>query len=662
MRTGAATTPSAGRKRAGRAVPLIPRRALFGDPQRHSPRLSPDGAWLAFIAPHQGSANIWLAPADDIGAARPLTRERGHGVRSCRWAWDSARLCYLKDRDGDENCHLFVLPLDAGAAVDLTPLDGVAARVLAGSPFRPTELLITLNDRDRRWHDVYRVDLVSGARQLVLRHDRFIGFLADRRLTLRLAVTPNGEGGLDHMVPQGDGGWRLLFRVAAEDTLATGLAGFGPDDGTRAYLIDSRGRDRAAAAAIDLVSGATTELAADPAAEIVEVLIDPVERGVQAVRASALRSRWIVTDSRVAADFARLAALARGDFHILSRTADDRRWIVLHAGDTEPGVYHLYDRVTGAAWPLFAARPDLRGARLRPMQAITVPARDGLALPAYLTRPAGARGEAPGALVLLVHGGPWTRDSWGFNPWHQWLADRGYAALSVNFRGSTGFGKAFTNAGDGEWGGRMQDDLLDAAAWAVRSGVAAPQHIAIMGASYGGYATLAALAFTPEAFACGIDVFGPGDLEALLANIPPYWQPLSALWRRVGDLASAEGRRRLHDRSPLHRAGEIRRSLLVAHGRNDPRVSESASQAIVAAMQRNHRPVVFLRYPDEGHGLVRQENRLAFHAVAEAFLARCLGGRCEAFGRDLEHAGMQIETGAELIGGLAAVGQKGGGT
>lgn len=659
MRSAAATTPSAGRKRAGRAAPLIPRRALFGDPPRHGLRLSPDGAWLAFIAPHEGVANIWLAPADDIGAARPLTRARGHGIRSCRWAWDSAHLCYLKDRDGDENNHLFVLPLDAREAVDLTPLDGVAARVLAGSPFRPTELLITLNDRDRRWHDVYRVDLVSGERQAVLHHDRFIGFLADRRLTLRLAIAPDTDGGLDYRVPDGDGGWRPLFRVAAEDTLATGLAGFGPDGGTCAYLIDSRGRDRATAAAIDLVSGATRELAADPAAEIVELLIDPVERGVQAVRASALRSRWIVTDPRVAADFAQLTALAPGDFHIVSRTADDRRWIVLHAGDTEPGVYHLYDRATGAARHLFAARPDLRGARLRPMQALTVPARDGLALPAYLTRPAGARSGAPGALVLLVHGGPWTRDSWGFNPWHQWLANRGYAALSVNFRGSTGFGKAFTNAGDGEWGGRMQDDLIDAVAWAVRSGVAAPQQIAIMGASYGGYATLAALAFTPEVFACGIDVFGPCDLEALLANIPPYWQPLSALWRRVGDRASAAGRRRLRERSPLYRAGEIRRPLLVAHGRNDPRVSATASQAIVAAMQRNNRPVVFLHYPDEGHGLARHENRLAFHAVAEAFLARYLGGRCEAFGRDLEQASMQVETGADLVGAPAAVGRSG---
>ncbi len=632
--------------------PPIPRRCLFGDPARRAPRISPDGKWIAFIARHEAVPNIWLAPADDVGAAEPLTRESGHGILSCRWTPDSARLCYLKDQEGDENHHLFVLPLATGQAIDVTPLSGVAARFIAGSSRRSTELLIGLNDRDRRWHDVYLVNLIDGKRELMLRHDRFVSFRADGDLTLRLGISPTQDGGLDYMVPDEAGGWRRLLRVEEEDALATGIAGFGPDDANVAYFIDSRGRDRAAAVAIDLTTGAATELAADPAAEVVGLLIDPVDHRLQAARTMQLRAGWLVIDPRIEPDLAQLGALRSGDFHIVSRTRDGRFWIVAHVGDTEPGIYHLYDRRSRTASPLFPARPALSGVPLNPMQAFTITARDGLSLPAYLTRPAGASGSPP-AMVLLVHGGPWSRDSWGFNPWHQWIADRGYAALSVSYRGSIGFGKAFTNAGDREWGGRMQDDLLDGVDWAVRSGIADPRRIAIMGASYGGYATLFALTFTPELFACGVDVFGPSDLESLIANIPPYWQPLSALWRRrVGDIASEEGRRMLRDRSPLHRANQICRPLLIAHGSNDARLSAAASEAIVASVQRNGQPVLFLRYPDEGHSLTRQENRLSFHAVAEAFLARCLGGRCEPFGSDLENSSMLVEAGAELIKGL----------
>jgi dipeptidyl aminopeptidase/acylaminoacyl peptidase len=633
---------------------LIPRRALFGNPQRRSLRVSPDGKWISLVAPHDGVLNIWLAPAADIASMQPLTRERGHGVQACRWTSDSAHLCFMKDQDGDENYHLFVLPLDGGEAIDMTPLNGVAVRIIAGSRRRPTKLLVGLNDRDPRWHDVYLLDLTDGTRELVLRNDRFVTFQADRDLVLRVAVSPTPDGGLDYMVPDHDGGWRCLVRVQEEDALATGIAGLGPDGSNLAYFIDSRGRDRAAAVAIDLTTGAAKELAADPDAEVVGIMIDPIERGLQAVRTMHLRADWRVMDPRVEPDFVRLAALATGEFQILSRTADDRQWIVAHTGDKQPGVYHLYDRQAGIARHLLDIRPELADAAFRPMQALTIAARDGLALPAYLTQPGVENAGDPTAMVLLVHGGPWSRDSWGFNPWHQWLADRGYAALSVSYRGSTGFGKAFTNAGDREWGGRMQDDLLDAVDWAIGAGVADPARIAIMGASYGGYATLLGLTATPTTFACGIDVFGPSDLEALIANIPPYWQPLIALWhRRVGDISTEEGRRFLRARSPLHQADRICRPLLIAHGNNDPRLNVAASEAIVAASQRNDHPVMFLRYPDEGHGLVRHENRLSFHAVAEAFLARYLGGRCEPFGSDLQGSSMLVEVGADLLDGLA---------
>ncbi len=654
-------TPASADPASRTRTPLIARRALFGDPQRRALRLSPDGKWISLIAPHAGAPNIWLAPADDCAAARPLTSEGGHGIQSCRWTADSTRLCYVKDADGDENFHLFSLSLDGGEvrdggqALDLTPINGVAVRIIGGSRERPGEMLVGLNDRDKRWHDVYLLNLADGARELVLRNDRFISFRADRNLALRLAVGPTADGGLDYMVPDDAGGWRLLARVEEEDALATGIQGFGPSGANIAYCIDSRGRDRAAAVSVDLTTGAVTELLASPDAEVVGMLIDPIERGLQAVRTMGLKPAWHVMDPGIEVDFARLAGLDGGDIHVISRSADDRYWIVAHAGDVEPGIYHLYDRQSGDAQPMFPARPALAGAPLRAMQATTIPSRDGLQLPTYLTLPDGYDANQPPPMVMLVHGGPWSRDSWGFNPWHQWLADRGYAALSVSYRGSTGFGKAYTNAGDREWGGRMQDDLLDAVDWAIQGSIADPRRIGIMGASYGGYAALVGLAFTPEVFACGIDIFGPSDLEALIANIPPYWQPLIALWkRRVGDIDSEEGRRLLRERSPLHRASQIARPLLIAHGSNDARLGIAASEAIVAATRRNGHPVVFVRYPDEGHSLTRQPNRLSFHAVAEAFLARYLGGRCEPFGSDMEGSTMLVDAGADLIADLAA--------
>jgi dipeptidyl aminopeptidase/acylaminoacyl peptidase len=356
-----------------------------------------------------------------------------------------------------------------------------------------------------------------------------------------------------------------------------------------------------------------------------------------------------------------LRQVSPGDIEVISRTLDDSIWIVAYIVDDGPVRYYRYDRETRRATYLFSNRQALDGLSLAKMHAVIIAARDGLHLVSYVTLPVGSEREddlqrprAPLPMVLLVHGGPWSRDAWGYNPWHQWLANRGYAVLSVNFRSSTGLGKDFINAGNHEWGAKMHDDLLDAVAWATQQGIADPERIAIMGGSYGGYATLVGLTFTPETFACGIDIVGPSNILTLLDSIPAYWQPQIELFaKRVGDHRTTEGKAFLAERSPLSYVDRIQRPLLIGQGANDPRVKQAESDQIVQAMQAKGIPVTYALYPDEGHGFARPENNLSFNAITEAFLAQCLGGHFESPGEDLAGSSITVPTGAEQIPGLA---------
>ena len=344
---------------------------------------------------------------------------------------------------------------------------------------------------------------------------------------------------------------------------------------------------------------------------------------------------------------------------MVSRTLDDSRWVVV-TDDPRSGVSsHLYDRRAGTVTKLFDQRPTLAGQPLQPMHAREIRTRDGLTMVSYLSLPPGSdadgdgRPDQPVPMVLNVHGGPWGRDAYGFDPEHQWLANRGYAVLAVNFRASTGFGKAFVNAGDKQWAAKMHDDLLDAVDWAVREKVTIPDKVAIYGGSYGGYATLVGLAFTPERFACGVDIVGPSNLETLLASIPPYWKSFfEDLARRVGDPRTESGKQLLRERSPLWRADQIRRPLLIAQGANDPRVKQAESDQIVTAMKAKNLSVTYVLYPDEGHGFARPQNRTSFYAISEAFLSTCLGGRFEPVGNDFAGSSLQVPEGARYVPGL----------
>ncbi len=636
-------------------APLIPRTRLFGNPTRAQGQISPDGRWLSWLAPKDGVLNIWVAPTGDMGAARAVTDDAKRGIRFHAWAKTSAHLIYIQDEGGTEDWHIYAVPVGGGPARDLTPLPGVNARVQALSLDEPQVLAVGINHRNKAWHDLYRIDITSGERELLFANDRELSeIVVDRQLRPRLALkTRDKEGGqIVYRVTGRD--LEPLMVIEHEDDLTTHPLGFTRDGGTL-YWLSSIGRDKAALVARDWQTGSERVLAEHPKADIGRVLTNPRTYVVEAAAAEHLRLDWIPLDEGVAADLKRLHAALPGDISVADRTLDDSRWIVTAGAAETPTTYHLYERASGEITALFPTRPELEAYALAPMHGKVIRSRDGLELPSYLTLPvgAGSRPDAPLPMVLLVHGGPWARDGYGFDPSHQWLANRGWAVLAVNFRGSTGFGKAFVNAGDLEWGRKMHHDLIDAVDWAVREGIADPARIAIMGASYGGYATLAGLAFTPEKFCCGVDIVGPSNLETLLATIPPYWAAFfENLARRVGDPRTEAGRSLLKERSPLNSAGAIARPLLIGQGANDPRVKQAESDQIIAAMRAKGLPVTYVLYPEEGHGFAVPENRIAFFAIAEAFLAAHLGGAPEPIGRDFAGARPEVREGAAHIPGL----------
>jgi dipeptidyl aminopeptidase/acylaminoacyl peptidase len=639
-------------------IPLIPRQALFGNPDRASVHVSPDGTHLSWLAPLDGVLNVWVAPRDDLDSARPVTRDTGRGIRSYLWAYTGVHLLYVQDKNGDENWRLYAVDLQSDAVQDLTPFEGVQSRLVEVSPKYPTEVIVGLNQRHPQWHDLYRVNLVTGERTLLLQHDRFTEVGVDDDYRLRYAAQMTADGGTDLYVPAGDD-WQLWDSIPAEDTLTTSPVGF--DKANRLmYMQDSRGRDTSALVELNLETREQRLLAEDPRADVANVVQHPTERHVQAVSFIYDRKRWHILDPSIAPDLAYLGAVADGDVEVVSRTLDDDYWVVLYLVDDGPVRFYLYDRQRRQARFLFTNRQALEGLALVHMRPVVISARDGLNLVAYYSLPPGADADGDGIpdrpvpMVLTPHGGPWHRDFWGYNPWHQWLANRGYAVLAVNFRASTGFGKHFINAGNLEWGGKIMEDQLDAVRWAIERGIADPTRVAIMGGSFGGYSTLAGLTFTPDVFACGVDIVGPSSLITLLESMPPYWKPALELFTtRVGDHRTEEGRALLTRHSPLTYADRIRRPLLIGQGANDPRVTQVESDQIVQAMQAKGIPVTYVLYPDEGHGFARPENSLSFNAIAEVFLATCLGGRFEPIGGDLDGASLTVPVGAQHVPGLA---------
>jgi dipeptidyl aminopeptidase/acylaminoacyl peptidase len=612
---------------------LIPLPVLFGNPERVGPRISPDGTRLAWIAPRDGVLNVWVAPVSpdtglDLAAARPVTDDADRGIRQFEWAHDDRHLLYLQDTGGDENWRLYDVDLTTMEHRDLTPFEDVQTELIAVEPGFPAEILIGLNKDNPQLHDVYRVDLRTGELTKEVTNPGFIGWLADASLVVRAGFQPHPDGSLSVMVrDSADSDWRELMAVSAEDALSTDPVTFS-QDGTTLLMASSAGAETSRLVRVDLSSGATQVLAADPVADVSGVKIHPGTREPQIAIVAKARSEYTVLDPSVAADLAAIRALHPGDPSIQNTDDADRVWLVGFTNDSGPVPYFAYDRQTGTSQFLFEHQPELSKYELAAMEPFSFQARDGLTIHGYLTFPPGAeRSQLP--TVLNVHGGPWARDRWGFIPEAQWLANRGYLSVQVNFRGSTGYGKAFTNAGDREWGARMQDDLSDAVAHVIGRGWADPDRVAIYGGSYGGYAALAGVTFTPDLYCCAVDIVGPSNLITLIETIPPYWAPLLAQFhRRVGD--PEKDRDFLWSRSPLSAVDRIKVPLLIAQGANDPRVKQAESEQIVAALEKAGIDHDYMLFPDEGHGFAKPANRLRFYAEAERFLARHLGGRAES--------------------------------
>jgi dipeptidyl aminopeptidase/acylaminoacyl peptidase len=599
---------------------LIPREVLFGNPERTAPTISPDGRRVAYLAPVSNVLNVWVGSVDDPAGARPVTSDADRGIRSYFWASDNRHLVYRQDAGGDENWHLFIVDPDGGEPRDATPFDGVQAEVLAVSRRHPETLIVGLNRDNPELHDAYRLDLADGGLTRVAENPGYLPWLIDDDLQVRGGFRNLADGSVEVEV---DG--TVVLRVGMDDALGTEPVGFSAD-GQVLHLLTSAGRNAVELFALDIASGELTPVAGDPTYDVSAVDVNPDTRELEVVSFRRERVDHRPLDPARAADLDAMRAVADGDLSLGSRDHADRLRIIGFTADDGPISYYVFDRSDGSSRFLFHHQPHLAEHTLQPMEPFSFTSRDGLEVHGYLTFPVEAREGLP--TVLFVHGGPWGRDVWGYSPTAQWLANRGYLCVQVNYRGSTGYGKAFLNAGDREWAGRMHDDLIDAVEHVVDQGHADRSRIAIFGGSYGGYAALVGATFTPDVFTCAVDIVGPSNLKTLIESIPPYWAPLLAqLKKRVGDPDTEADF--LWSRSPLSRVDQIRIPVLIAQGANDPRVKQAESDQIVAAMKKRDIPHTYLVYPDEGHGFAKPENSMTFHAEAERFLAEHLGGRFE---------------------------------
>jgi dipeptidyl aminopeptidase/acylaminoacyl peptidase len=625
---------------AGQQPPLIDRELFFGDPEISGAQISPDGRFISFRKPYRGVMNIWVKrTAEPFDAAKPMTADTSRPVPGYFWSQDSRYLLYVQDKGGNENYHIYAVDPAAPAepatgvppARDLTPYGAIQARINSVPRKTPTTIVVSLNDRDPQWHDVYRLDLTSGDRTLVMENkDRVAGFFADQDGNLRMGVRVKDDGGTELLRVNRNGTLFPVFDCSNEETC-------GPvrvhQDGRRVYLVSNKGEevDLARLVLFDPHTREIELVESDPEGQVDfgGAEFSDVTGDLLATVYVGDRQRIYPKTPEFTRDLERLRkALPDGELNIGAETSDERLWIVTVGRDVDPGAAYLYDRQGGTVTLLYRSRPALPSEHLAFMKPVRYAARDGLTIPAYLTLP---RGVEPRNLptVIMPHGGPWGRDTWGYDPYTQFLANRGYAVLQPNFRASTGYGKKFLNAGNKQWGiGSMQHDISDGVAYLVQEGIADPRRVAIFGGSYGGYATLAGVAFTPELYAAGVSYVGPSNLLTLLASIPPYWAPVRKIFNhRLGNPDDSADVELLKKMSPIHSADRIRAPLLVIQGANDPRVNKAESEQIVVSLRDRGRPVEYLLAPDEGHGFAGRENRLAVAAAMEKFLAAHIGGR-----------------------------------
>ena len=602
---------------------LIPLEILFGNPEKISPQLSPDGERLAYLAPTDGVLNVWVGPVG--GEAEPVTADTGRGIRLYGWAENNRHLYYVQDLNGDENWHLYTVDLETGAVENRTPFPGAQVRPTGTSRRRPNELLVAINADDPRFHDVYHLDIPSGTLEKRVANPGFDDWLIDLDLTVRGGIRTLDDGAFQYVMGEGDpAGWSPVLTIAAEDATLNTSGSLGFDaKGERLYLLNPVGANATRLVRFDPSTGTSEVIVEDPSYDVAGVVIHPESREPQLAGVVRDRLDTIVLDPAIAPDMDLLRTVDGGDLYLVSRDHADRRWIVAYMHDDGPVSYYLYERDRRDATFLFSHQPALADYTLANVEPFSFPASDGLVIHGYATFPTD-RDRRGLPTVVNVHGGPWgARHAWGYDPTAQWLANRGYLCLEINYRGSGGYGKDFLNASAQEWAGKMHTDLIEGAEWAIQQAYADPDRIAIFGGSYGGYAALVGATFTPTFFRCAVDIVGPSNLITLLETVPPYWVGIKQVFYRL--LGHPERDRDfLWERSPLSRVDQIRVPILIAQGANDPRVNQAESEQIVAAMAERDIDHEYMLFPDEGHGFAKPENNLRFYRAAEAFLAKHL--------------------------------------
>jgi dipeptidyl aminopeptidase/acylaminoacyl peptidase len=648
--------------------PLLTEKELGTGASFDAPQISPDGKLISYIAPHEGAPNFFVAPADDVEAARPVTTHTGRGVRATdvsgmvmyRWHYDSKHIIYPMDYDGDENWDIHVVDVKSGEDRNLTPTPEHGVGIIAYGRNNPDEVLASVSSLSTRQPDIYRLNLATGEQTLVLANDGAIAYLGDHDLALRGAIRFTEDLGLDFLKRNQDGSWSSIYEVGSEDLPAVSASSYQKiirTDPTNRYLYlyDSIGRNTAALVTLDLETGDTKVIAEDPRVDIGGVMYHPVTSEVQGYATNWTRLSWHVIDDSIAADVEQLGRVADGDWTIVSRSDDDRKWIVRYMLSHTPITFYLFDRDTQSATRLFSSTPQLEGLMLSKLFPYELETPDGLPLVGYVALPPwtdpdeDGRPDKPVPMVTYVHGGPSDeRAIFAFGGIVHSFANRGYAFLYVNFRGSAGFGKAFMNAQNMEWGGKMHDDVLQQVQWAIDEGIADPDRIAILGGSYGGYAALVGMTMTPEVFTCGVDIVGPSNLEIFM----PHWD-VDMMSKVIGDPRTEEGRAFLRSRSPINFAQQTKHPVLIGQGAHDSRVPQDQSDTMVARMVEVGAPVTYLVYPDEGHGFLRTENSRSFGSIMDVFLGECLGGRYEPITGQIEGSSLEVPVGAEHIPGLA---------
>lgn len=608
---------------------LIPREVLFGNPEKAAPHLSPDGSLLAYLAPNDDNVlNVWLRDLSGVEHDRPITSNQKQGIHHFYWQLDNEHILYTQDRDGDENEHLYQTNIHTRVTRDLTPFEGAKAMILAYKAKFPKEMLIGLNVRNAAIFDVYRLDLESGVATLAVEnHENALQWLVDSELCVRGFVRELDGCTIVQMRDDNDSPWREVLRSEVGDEVD--VIGFSPDYNSL-YICSSVDSNTSKLVQLNLADGSRKTLVEHPDYDVHGncIIRNPISGEIEAVGVNCERLEWVFLDPALERDFVFLQGRHGREEEVLaitSRDLSDQKWVLTYFTDHSYPRYYLYDRATRESQFLFSVNSRLDVYPLCEMKPVLFKARDGMPLHGYLTLPLDCEPQNL-PTVLFVHGGPWARDSWCCHPFVQWLANRGYAVLQVNFRGSTGYGKSFLEAGNREWAGKMQTDLLDGKQWLVDLGYTHPDKVAIFGGSYGGYAALVGLTFTPEEFCCGVDLFGPSNLVTLLQTIPPYWIGVKFFFdRRVGNLETE--REFLESRSPLFKADKICRPLLIAQGANDPRVKQAESDQIVEAIRQHGKEVEYLLFSNEGHGFSHPENLLKFCEVCESFLHKHLGGK-----------------------------------